>query len=102
MSEDIAGDTPSVGTYRAVLSAVKKGDVISFNNSGGANAEGTPELRAEAPPNYFVGGDYAYEVCENINGELEIWYGEKYTPHAPEHLYDTVETIEIIAEGDDA
>ena len=86
-------------TYLAVLRSLNAGDVVSFNNSGGANAQDTPELKVELPPTYFVAADMEYEVRENDDGELELWYRERDNIHAPDKLYDTIETIEIIAEG---
>lgn len=90
----------SDNSYRAVLAALNVGTVVSFNNSGGANAKGTRELKVESAGDapYFEGSRYRYTVAEAPNGELELLHGEKDSPDAPGKVHDTIETIEVIAE----
>lgn len=88
-------------SYEAVLDALRPGDIVSFNNSGGANATGTPELEVVAPgPDAFLqGSQHDYEVHDRPDGGLELWYGEKDSASAPDRHFDPIETIEVIAEG---
>lgn len=94
-------------SYTAVLRALEKGDIVTFNDSGGANATETPELVVD-----HVTGDGADPVVHlrSHTGEQGVvqWmvYGEEGDElairHDPEEtgayrFYDVVETIELIA-----
>lgn len=82
-------------TYKNVLQSLGRGDIVTFNDSGGSNAKSTAELEVVIPGEaiHFEGPNNAYIVDER-NGELELLYGDK--DEEPTRLYDTIETIELI------
>lgn len=89
-------------TYERVLAALNEGDMVTFNISGGANAKPTPELVVVLPGEQpsFASEDRMWEIRKPPDGTLGLWVGRKNGPHGLKRRYDTIETIELIAEKD--
>lgn len=86
-----------------VLEALERGDIVSFNNSGGATATGSPELTVTVPSNdgpgvMFKNSAVLYTIREQTDGELVLYEGDIDSDTAPDHRYDVIETMEFVAE----
>lgn len=95
-------------SYLAVLQALEEGDAVTFNQSGGAIGKETPELTVQNHSNREIQllldrGTGDWWRVKKRDGEYVLDYDRDSrhadTPHDWDE-YATVETIEIIADGD--
>lgn len=96
-------------SYEKVLQALEPGDCVTFNDSGGALGKVPPELWVQEHTNSaFVElldearGEW-WRVKKNDDGELVLQYdrdSRKNDGYRDWRDYDTIETIELIAESD--
>lgn len=97
-----ATSSRSKSTYENVLASLERGDRITFNQSGGANANPSPELTvvASGDPPVLESTHGQFEVRPNKNGGLVLYQNRFQAQGRPANRYAVIETIEVIAEGE--